>query len=379
MRFRFSDEQEMLRAAAREFVAGELTREVVRALDAGTAAPHRVWLPRLAALGWTAIGVPAAHGGVGGAVEAAVVLEELGRASPALATVLDAAIGFGGTLVGSAGSAAQQDAWLPRVARGEMAFAHSLPAPDAADGRRIASVEAVPDGSAFVLGGDAGLVAGAAEADCLIVAARTGLRGAGGTSLFAVDPAAPGVALRRVARTGLRGAGGLYETRLAAVRVPREALVGPLDRGLEAAEPARRRARLGEAAACVGCAQQAIDDAVRYANERTQFGQPIGRFQAIAHLLADLQVELDAARWLVYRAAWRVDGGAPAGAEVAMAGLAATGALLKAASETMRVFGGYGLTMEFDVQRHFRDARLFVAGDAAVLAQRERIAAAMGL
>lgn len=111
------------------------------------------------------------------------------------------------------------------------------------------------------------------------------------------------------------------------------------------------------AACCIGSAQQAIDDAVKYANERRAFGQPIGKFQAIAHLLADLQVEVDGARWLLYQAACQ-----PSEKDTAMAQTACADALIKTTSDAMRVFGGYGLTLEFDIANRFRDARRFVHG-----------------
>jgi len=113
------------------------------------------------------------------------------------------------------------------------------------------------------------------------------------------------------------------------------------------------------AACCIGSAQQAIDDAVRYANERRAFGQAIGKFQAIAHLLADLQVEVDGARWLMYRAA-SLD--QPDSKEAQRAHAACADALLKATSDAMRVFGGYGLTLEFGIAHRFREARRFIHG-----------------
>ena len=137
--------------------------------------------------------------------------------------------------------------------------------------------------------------------------------------------------------------------------------------------------RLLEAASCVGCAQQVVEDATRYASERQQFGQPIGKFQAISHLLVDLQVEVDAARTLMYRAAWTTDAGGDFLPQTALAHLAASEGLLRVTADAMRVYGGYGLTMEFDIQRHFRDARLFVVGDGASRSQRDLIAESMGL
>lgn len=130
-------------------------------------------------------------------------------------------------------------------------------------------------------------------------------------------------------------------------------------------KPGREGAAILRSAAAIGSAQQAIDDAVRYANERRQFGQPIGKFQAIAHLLVDVQVEADGARWLAYRAAWLADRGESHASEAAMADFACTDALLRATSDALRVFGGYGLTLEFDISHRFREARRFVCAGAS--------------
>ena len=152
-----------------------------------------------------------------------------------------------------------------------------------------------------------------------------------------------------------------------------------MDGGWEVVTATLESARLAQAAYCVGCAQHVVDEAVRYAQERKQFGQAIGKFQAISHLLVDLQVETDAARLMLYRAAWLVDESVPCMKETSMANLYATENLVKATSEAMRVYGGYGYTMEFDIQRHFRDARLFVVGDGSSQIQRNLIARFMGL
>jgi alkylation response protein AidB-like acyl-CoA dehydrogenase len=382
MKFRFTDEQEMLRRTVRAFAAQELKPEYLRELDASGRAPHWELLPKMAALGFTAVSVPPEYGGIGGSViDATVLLEELGRTSLSVASMLNFAIGFGCETVKRYGTEAQKRDLLPKVVRGEMCFAFSLTEPNAGSDAAAIRTGAVSDGDSFVIDGAKIFTTGAAESRCLIVATRTDTSVAKhkGISLFAVDPKSPGITFRKIEKLGMRGAGGLYEVHYDGVRVPRSALLGPLNGGWGAVKATLERVRISQAAYCIGCAQQVIDDAVRYAGERKQFGQPIGKFQAIAHLLADLQVEVDAARWLLYRAAWIVDSGARCIKEASMANLACTEALLQVTSESMRVYGGYGLTMEFDIQRHFRDARLFVIGDGSSQIQRNLIARSMGL
>jgi len=186
-----------------------------------------------------------------------------------------------------------------------MCFAFSLTKPDAGSDAAAIRTRAVADGDDFVINGTKIFTTGAAEARYLVVATRndTEVDRHRGISLFIVDPKSEGITCRNIEKLGMRGAGGLYEVHYDGVRVPKSALLGPLNGGWDVVKATLERVRLSQAAYCIGCAQHVIDGAVRYAGEREQFGQPIGKFQAIAHLLADLQVEVDAARWLLYRAA----------------------------------------------------------------------------
>lgn len=382
MRFQFSDEQEMLRRTVRTFAERELSPVYLRELDAAARAPHWELLPKMAALGFTALPVPAAYGGLdSGMIDVAVMLEELGRTSLSVASMLHGAIGFGCEAIKASGTEAQRSDFLPRVVAGEMCFACALAEPDAGIDAAAIRTQAVRDQEGFLIDGDRVFTTGVEESRCLVIAARTDRSAPPhrGISLFLVDPRTPGISLRRIEKLGMRGAGGLVEVRCEKVRVPQTALLGELNRGWEAVEAALHRVRICEAAYCIGCAQQVIEDAVRYANERQQFGQPIGKFQAISHLLVDLQVQVDAARWLLYRAAWLAAHGKPCEKEASMANLACTAALAKVTSDAMRVYGGYGLTMEFDIQRHFRDARLFVTGNRSSRMQRNLIAERIGL
>ena len=382
MKFRFTDEQEMLRRAAGTFASRELTADYLRQLDARACAPHGELLPKMAAVGFTALSVPPEYGGVGGsAIDAVVLLEELGRTSLAAAAVLNSAIGFGCDVVNHYGSEAQKRELLTKVLQGSMYFACALTEPCAcADAATILN-RVTANGDGFAIDGAGDLVTGATESGCLIVAAHVESAGAAvpGFSLFAIDPQAPGIKMRKLETIGMRGAGSLYEVTYENVRLTRGTLLGTLDSRWEPIQAMLERESIFQAAYCIGSAQQVIADAVRYAGERKQFGQAIGKFQAIAHLLADLQVEADAARWLMYRAAWSVDRGAPGGKHAAMASLACTEALLQTTAECMRVYGGYGLTVEFDIQRHFRDARSFVAENGSRQVRRNQIGRAMGL
>ena len=376
MKFRVSDEQAMLRDTVRRFAARELAPAYLRQIDANAAPPHRSLLPRMAALGFTALPVPLADGGLGGStVDATLMLEELGRASLTAASILDSAIGFGFEMIKRLGSPAQKRELFEPLVRGEMCFAFSPAQSDADADAAVCVTRATTDGDGFIIDGAALLTPAAGEARCLIVAAGMGAD----LRLFAVNPRSAGIRMRRIETLGMRAAGGLYEVDYERVRVPAGALLGSGAAATATLLAACDRARTLQAAWCIGCAQQAIDDAVRYGGEREQFGQPIGRFQAIAHLLVDLQVDVDAARCLLYRAAWAADEGLAGPAYATLANIAATEALLRVTSDAMRVDGGYGLTMEFDIQRHFRDARSLAGAGGTVHLQRDAVAQAMGL
>jgi alkylation response protein AidB-like acyl-CoA dehydrogenase len=378
--FGFTPEQEQLRGVVRAFAGRELTREFLREIDASGRAPHEL-LPRMAALGFNGLPVPAEYGGLGGsATDVSVLLEEVGRASLSIASLLNRALGWGAEAILRFGTEQQKRHFLPRVCSGEMIFAFSHTEADAGSDAAAIRTRAVADGEHFVINGTKMFTTGAAECPCLIVTARTdpAVSKHKGLSVFLVDGATRGITCHRIEKLGMRGAGGLYEVQYQDVRVPRSTLLGTENGGWQVITGTLERARIAQAAYCVGAAQNVIDDAVRYANERSQFGQPIGKFQAIAHLLVDLQVRTDAARLLLYRAASMVDEAVACVREASIANLHATETLVTVTSDAMRVWGGYGFTREFEIERTLRDARLFVIGDGSSQIQRNLIARQMG-
>ena len=379
--FGFTAEQEQIRDTARGFTQRVLTREFLREIDVNGRAPHEL-LPEMAKLGFTGLPVPTEYGGSGGsATDVTVLLEAFGRRSLSVASLLNRALGWGADAIQRFGTDAQKTYYLPRVASGEMIFAFSHTEPNAGSDAAAIITRAVPDGDGFVISGSKIFTTGASECPCLIVSTRTDATVGKhkGISVFLVDAATPGITCRRIEKLGMRGAGTLCEVQYDDVRVPRSALLGDLHGGWRVIGGTFERARIAQASYCVGAAQQVIDDAVRYAGEREQFGRPIGKFQAIAHLLVDLQVRTDAARLLLYRAASMIDEGSPCVREASMANLHATETLVRVTSDAMRVWGGYGFTREFDIERVLRDARLFIIGDGSSQIQRNLIARQMGL
>jgi alkylation response protein AidB-like acyl-CoA dehydrogenase len=379
--FGFTVRQEQIRASVRGFVQQELTRDFLCEIDENSRAPHEL-LPRLAALGLTGLAVPEEYGGSGGsAADVSVLLEELGRASLGVASLVNRAMGWGTETILRFGTAEQKQFFLPKVCSGEMIFAFSHTEPDAGSDAVSIHTRAVADGDHFVITGSKMFTTGARECPYLIVSTRTDpeVPKHRGISVFLVPSDTPGIAYRPIEKLGMRGAGGLYEVHYNDVRIPRAALLGPVDGGWKVITSTLERARIAQASYCVGAAQRTIDDAVQHACEREQFGQPIGKFQAIAHLLADLQVETDAARMLLHRAAAMVDDKLPCVREASIANLHATETLVRVTSDAMRVWGGYGFTREVEIERTLRDARLFIVGDGSSQIQRNLIARQMGL
>ncbi len=197
-------------------------------------------------------------------------------------------------------------------------------------------------------------------------------------SLFLVDNNAPGVELRKLNMLGRRCT-GTYEIFFTDVRVPQERLIGGENNGWQVVLAGLQVERITSTSGYIGGMQAILDLALDYAKERKQFGRPIGTNQAIAHLLADMQTELEASRLLMWRAAWQLASGKDALKEISMAKLFASEAYARMANNGMQIMGAYGYNMEFDMQRHFRDARSATIGAGTSQMQRNLIAGLMGL
>jgi len=377
--FAFNEEQLELREMARAFLTEHSGSEQVRAaMETAAGYDPKVWDRVGAELGWTAVTIGEAHGGLGlGTVELVALMETMGEAlfcSPFFATICLAA-----TAIGAAGTEAQKAALLPGIAEG--ATRATLAWTEAAgswDCDAIATT-ATPEGGGHVLAGEKHFVVDGHSADLLVLAARApGSEGAAGVSLFAVPSATPGVhatpvttmdATRRLARVSLDG-----------VRVDGDALLGAAGHGSAALERTRHLAAIGLAAEQVGGAQRCLDMAVAYSLEREQYGRPIGSFQALKHTMADMMVDVESARSAVYYAACAADAGSDDLAALSsMAKAVASDAYQRCAGDALQIFGGVGFTFEYDIHLYFKRARSTAAmlGDAAE--HRERVARELGL
>jgi alkylation response protein AidB-like acyl-CoA dehydrogenase len=366
LNFAFSEEQEELRATARAFLAEHAKPEQVRtAMESELGHDPSLWKRIGAELGWTAVAIPEAAGGLGlGWVEVVALQEVLGEAlfcGPYLATV-----GLAASALEAAGDAAQQAEWLGRIAAGSPAALASGP-----------GVRWRREGDAYRLDGTLRPVVDGHCAELLVVAAQPPAGDA--TSLFVLPADSAGLA--RVQLPTLDRTRRLAELRLTGVRAPTSALLGPAGGAGPALERALARGAIALAAEQVGVAQRSLDLAVAYAKERVQFGRPIGSFQAIKHKCADMMVKLEAARSAVYWAACVA--AEPDAAQLQLAASAAKAAASEAAffcaGNALQIFGGVGFTAEYDIQLYFKRARASAAllGDAAW--HREQVARRIGL
>lgn len=373
-------EQRMLKELIRNFCLKSVPIDKVRELDRNEEFPEEI-IREMAKLGLLGVSFPEEYGGGGGSVEDMVVLlEELAYHAPAVAAAYLMCVVFGGRSILAYGSDHQKLEYLPQMIDGKIKFALSVTEPDA--GSDIANVRTRAgkrDPQVYVLTGSKVFTTGAHVADYLLVLARTTPeQGRHGLTMFLVDAKSPGVEIHRLEKLGMRAV-GTNEVYYNDVIVPADHVIGEPERGFYHLMQTFEEERLMAAAITVGYAQRAVDDALRYAKERRQFGRPIGSFQVIQHYLVDMQTQVDAARMLTYRAAHVQANGQNAIKETAMAKYYAAETLTFVANKQIQIFGGNGYMMEYDAQRVWRDAKFWEIAGGTTEIQKNAIATQMGL
>jgi len=380
MDFEFTTEQNMLRDSVRRLMDRIATPQYVRELDRSEAYPYelyRAW----AELGLFRMPFPEAYGGLGGnVIDMVIIAEELSRSS------FDFFTAYGGSVfcalnILKNGTEAQRQRWLPPVLEGKARMSISMSEPDAGSDIGAMRSSARRDGEDWVISGQKVWATGAGADDNIInvyVKTDPAAHYRRGMSLFLVEKDRPGVEMRKLQMLGRRCV-GTWEIFFNDVRVPADHLIGGENRGWDCVLAGLQVERITSTAGYCGASQSVVDLAVRYAAERKQFGRPIGTNQAIAHMIADMQTEVDAARLLMWRAAWMIASGRDALRELSMAKLFGSETYVKVANLGMQIFGAYGYNMEFDMQRHFRDARSTTIGAGTSQMQRNLIAGLMGL
>jgi len=363
MNFAFSEEQELLRQEAQRFCEKELNRDYVRWMDENCDfIPDGLWA-KMASLGHFGMNVPQEYGGMGmGMVDAMIVFEELATASVAVALCVGATVGFGSKMISALGTKEQKEKYLPKLAKGEIKFALGLTEPGGGtDILGAIQTRAEDKGDHWLINGRKMFISCAHVADCIITIAITNptAKRSRGLSTFLVPRPSQGLETRLIKKLGCHAC-GTNEVYYDDVRIPKENLLGTLNNGWYDTLLTLNPERVATSMLSLGIAKAAFRDAIAYAKERTAFGKPICSFQILQHYLADIAIEIESARNLIYKCAWLADNGKPMHLEATMAKIVAARASEKAAIFGMEILGGYGYTMEYDMQRYFRDYKQMV-------------------
>jgi alkylation response protein AidB-like acyl-CoA dehydrogenase len=358
MNFELTDEQRMIRATASAFAEKEV-KPVAQQMDRDAAYPAEL-VRRLGELGFMGVFVPDELGGSGvDLVSYTIAVEEISKRWASLGLIMSVQNSLVCAPLLRFGNAAQKKKYLPSLARGQSLGCYCLTEPGAGSDAGSIETRAERDGDDYVLDGNKVFTTNGSRADVAIVYAVTDpAKGKKGISAFLVETDSPGFIVGKLEdKLGLRSsdtASLLFED----CRVPLENLLGREGEGFRIALATLDGGRIGIAAQALGIASGCLEESIAYAKQRHQFGQPIADFQAIQWMIADMATEIDAARLLTHRAAWLAHENRSVTKQAAMAKLFASEAANRAAYKALQVFGGYGYTKEYPVERFFRDARI---------------------
>jgi alkylation response protein AidB-like acyl-CoA dehydrogenase len=374
MNFQVTEELKMYRHALREFVEREL-KPLAAHTDENAEFPWAA-VRKGIALGILGLEVPEIYGGAGmDALSAAIAIEEIGRGCGSTGLSISAHNGLGCFPIMAFGTQEQQERYLPRLTSGETLGALALTEPGAGSDLQGVRTTAVRDGDTWIINGNKAWITNASDAEFIIVLCRTHPAGGSrGFSLIIVETDRPGLAVHpKEKKMGVRGS-PTHALSFEGVRVPGENLLGEVGAGLRQTLATLDGGRVGIAALSLGLAQAALEEAARYAQERQSFNVPISQHQAIQWMLADVGTEVEAARLLVYQAAWRKSQKLPFTKQAAMAKLFASETAERAAYKALQIHGSYGYSQEYPVERIYRDQRLMTIGEGTSEIQRIVIA-----
>ncbi|PFL78918.1 acyl-CoA dehydrogenase [Bacillus cereus] len=358
MHFKLSEEHEMIRKMVRDFAKNEVAptaaeRDEEERFD-------RELFDQMADLGLTGIPWPEEYGGIGSDYLAYVIaIEELSRVCASTGVTLSAHTSLAGWPIFKFGTEEQKQKFLRPMAEGKKIGAYGLTEPGSGSDAGGMKTIAKRDGDHYVLNGSKIFITNGGIADIYVVFALTDPESKQrGTSAFIVESDTPGFSVgKKESKLGIRSS-PTTEIMFEDCRIPVENLLGEEGQGFKIAMQTLDGGRNGIAAQAVGIAQGALDASVEYARERHQFGKPIAAQQGIGFKLADMATDVEAARLLTYQAAWLESEGLPYGKESAMSKVFAGDAAMKVTTEAVQVFGGYGYTKDYPVERYMRDAKI---------------------
>lgn len=358
MNFQFDEEILLLKASVRDFIQNEVESVAMR-IEEEDQIPQNIF-EMSKQLGLFGLSIPEKYGGLGiGMVGKCAIYEEIGQTHNGYTTLIGAHTGIGTVGIVEFGSEEQKKKYLPAMARGEKIGAFALTEPNAGSNAANLKTSAIKIGDKYILNGTKHYITNATEADIFTVMAVTDpTRGARGITAFIVEKDFPGFQIGAVERKmGLKGSHSA-EIILEDCEVPVENVLGQEGQGYINALKILTNGRAGLAARNLGSSQKLLDMAITYALERTQFDVPIIEHQAVAHMLAEMAVEIEALRSFTYRVAWMVDQGQNVIKEAAMLKLYGSEVYNRVADKALQVHGGLGYIADYPIERYYRDARI---------------------
>lgn len=360
MKFEHTEEQSLLRDMVREFAEAEIAPSA-KERDEEERFDRELMFGRLAELGLTGIVFPEEYGGAGADyISYAIAVEELSRVCASTGVTLSAHLSLGANPIYLFGDEHQKKTFLVPLAQGEKMGAFGLTEPSAGSDAGGTKTTAVKDGDDWILNGSKVFITNGGEAEIYIVFARTDKEAQKhhGISAFIVEKQSPGFSFgKKEEKMGIRSSPTM-EIVLDNCRIPAANLLAGEGEGFRVAMKTLDGGRIGIAAQALGIAQGALDTALEYAMERKQFDTPIARFQGIQFQLADMATQIEAARLLVYKAAYRASSGVSYSKNSAMAKLMASETAMRVTTQAVQILGGYGYTREYPVERMMRDAKI---------------------
>jgi alkylation response protein AidB-like acyl-CoA dehydrogenase len=376
----YTDEEQHFRETVRRFCDNEISRDYVRECDRERRPPTEAFRA-IAEQGWLGVNVAPEYGGAGGgAAELAIMLSEIGRSFLDLALWVFRVCTYGGFAIQRDGTEQQKQRFLPGVISGDCSVCFSLSEPEAGSDAASLRTRAVRDGDDWVISGQKVFCSGFKVSDYVLVATRTDSSGGRheGFANFLVPTSSPGLEAAPIETLGHWPLGTTL-LHLDGVRVSGGDLLGDPGSGWPALGDYLRYERLCLSSARTGAAEAALTDALEYAKTREQFGRPIGKFQAVSHKLADMSLMVEVSKMLVRDYTRRLDSGKATPRDAAMLKLYTGEAYKNVSDMGLQVLAGYGYSMEYDLQRHFRESRLATIGGGTSEIQRNIIAKSMGL
>jgi len=378
MDFELSEEHKIFQRTAAQFAQKEIA-PLGEEYDEKEEYPRWIF-PRSGELGFLGIPYPEQYGGTGpDTIALSLFAEETTKADAGIAMGLVVQNTVGTSPIYNFGSEELKQRYLVPAIRGEAIGAFALTEPNVGSDVSAVEMSAREEGESYILNGAKTFVSSGMMADYAIVAARTEKgKGHEGITIFLVEPQSPGFTRKGLKKLGIR-AQDIAEFTFEDCHVPKENVLGEVGKGFYHLMSTVQKTRIVVGASSVGLARAAFETALRYAKERRQFGQPIGKFQGIQFKLADMATEIELASLAVYKAAWRNDKGEQCIKEASMAKLYASEMVNRVAYQALQIHGGYGYMREYPLERYYRDARIMEIFEGTSEIQRLIISRQLGL